>query len=74
MLGELTPESADVIRHRQSFAGLMPAGAIEHQYGVSTGCHLRADFTEMFGHTSLLTAGMMMAAPKQRCGQTAPNR
>ncbi|WP_408863363.1 hypothetical protein [Acidiphilium acidophilum] len=43
-------QKADVVWDRQSFAGLMPAGAIEHQHGVSTGCHLHADFTAMFGH------------------------
>ncbi|GAN75774.1 hypothetical protein Apmu_0808_02 [Acidiphilium multivorum AIU301] len=43
-------QQADIVWHWQTFAGLMPAGTVEHQHGVRARRNLRADFPKMLGH------------------------
>jgi hypothetical protein len=66
-------EKRDVVRRRDDVAGV-PAGAVEHEYGMSPRIDCAADLAQMEVHGFAVGVGLTRAAPTARCGQTAPNR
>lgn len=67
-------EQADVVRHVELAAGLMPACTVEQHDSMAAWAHVAADLGEVQVHGLAVGTGRTRAAPASRAGQTAPNR